>query len=167
MIVYVAVDLSISTRNILTMNYSVAEDAVCTCQLDSASPVACKDCILSIHWDKIILGILISGDPGIIFTDITSGEHVVNVTCKSNNRTFSRRLFFTVSGKGVAVNTVKVLICYFCFLSIVQVTVSTSVTRDTVTLILHANTDGTFECSLDGRAFQRCNISKHYVYLYA
>ena len=54
MIVYAAFGLSVSTGYVLTMNYSIADGAMCTCQLDSAIPVACKLCILAIHWQIII-----------------------------------------------------------------------------------------------------------------
>lgn len=87
--------------DVATVNYNVSESAMCTCQLDSETPVSCK-IIIGIQPIEDYILFLLSGDPGHMFTDLMPGNHSVNVVCFGTvtNQTFSVMLPFSVSGKG-------------------------------------------------------------------
>ena len=84
------------------------------------------------------------------------GDHSVNITCTSQSTglTLSRTLDFCVEGKDTVTLVILHVIILFC--STVAATGSVGIVGDTVILTLDANTNGTYQCSLDGGVFQTC-----------
>ena len=91
-----------------------------------------------------------------MFTNLTVGDHSVNITCTSQSTglTLSRTLDFRVEGKDTVTLVILHVIILFC--STVATSGSAGIVGNTVILILDANANGTYQCSLDEGAFESC-----------
>ena len=155
-IVYVASGFSVTASAIysgdkITVSYEASAGAVCTCQLDSGSPVSCKN-YLTVHVATILFHCpCISGDSGHMFNNVPEGEHTVIVRCTS------------ADGLMTASSTVSAL----QFLN-VQLTLESSGTS--ITVIPETNIEATHRCRLDNGPFVECKLVEcksvqfHFVY---
>ena len=121
----------------ITVTYEVSSAAMCTCQLDSMTPVPCKSCA---HSSSILYCCYqyISGESGHMFTNVPDGEHSVTVTCISTD---DPTLIATAMVSG---------------LQFLSVDLSLESAGTSITVLPQANIGVTYRCSLDGGPFVDC-----------